>query len=178
MKNKIAVQYFSGPFGELILGTYKDAVCLCDWRYRKKREGIDNRIQKGLQAEFVESDNHLLRSLKKDLTDYFTGERMAFALPLIMVGSSFQKSVWEEVRRIPYGQTLSYQELSLKLRNEGAIRAVAAANGANALTILVPCHRIIGSKGELTGYAGGLEVKRKLLLMEGAGKTESEPTLF
>ena len=83
-----------------------------------------------------------------------------------MVGTEFQKSVWEELLKIPYGQTASYLELSRAIGNEKAVRAVANANGANAIGIIIPCHRIIGSDGSLTGYAGGLDVKRKLLEIE------------
>lgn len=89
-------------------------------------------------------------------------------MPLLFCGSEFQQRVWEELQRIPYGKTISYLKLSRLLGDEKAIRAVATANGANAISILIPCHRVIGSKGELTGYAGGLNAKRRLLELEGA----------
>ncbi|HIP27800.1 MAG TPA: methylated-DNA--[protein]-cysteine S-methyltransferase, partial [Sulfurovum sp.] len=86
--------------------------------------------------------------------------------PLLMVGTDFQRSVWDGLIKIPYGTTASYLELSKNIDNEKAVRAVASANGANAISILIPCHRIIGSNGDLVGYAGGLSAKKKLLELE------------
>jgi methylated-DNA-[protein]-cysteine S-methyltransferase len=91
-----------------------------------------------------------------------------FNVPLLFVGSDFQKQVWNALMQIPFGVTKSYMELSKQFGNEKAIRAVASANGANAISIMVPCHRIIGSNCELTGYAGGLPVKKQLLQLEGS----------
>jgi methylated-DNA-[protein]-cysteine S-methyltransferase len=102
----------------------------------------------------------------RELDEYFAGTRHSFDVPLLLVGSDFQKSVWEALIQVAYGQTETYLGLSRILGNELAIRAVAAANGANAISIVVPCHRIIGSKGELIGYAGGLAAKQKLLTLE------------
>src|SRR5690606_18399830 len=94
-------------------------------------------------------------------------KRTTFDIPLLFIGTDFQKSVWEALMEIPYGTTKSYLELSRDLGDENAIRAVATANGANSISIIVPCHRIIGSDGSLTGYAGGLNAKKKLLQLEG-----------
>ncbi len=95
-----------------------------------------------------------------------------------MVGSEFQEKVWTHLQKIPYGETISYKELSRRMGNEMAIRAVAAANGANAISIIIPCHRIVGSKGELTGYAGGIAAKRKLLKLETEGREGYQHELF
>jgi methylated-DNA-[protein]-cysteine S-methyltransferase len=100
------------------------------------------------------------------MKDYFAHERKDFNIPLLTVGTDFQKSVWEGLIKIPYGTTASYLELSKNIGNEKAVRAVASANGANAISILIPCHRIIGSNGDLVGYAGGLPAKKKLLELE------------
>ncbi|MCB9195156.1 MAG: methylated-DNA--[protein]-cysteine S-methyltransferase [Flavobacteriales bacterium] len=164
----ILTQYYSTPFGELLLGTYGDEVCLCDWRYRKQRDAIDQRVQRFLDSSYEEGESVVLTQLQRELNAYFEGTRNTFDVPLLFCGSEFQQRVWEELQRIPYGKTISYLELSRLLGNEKAIRAVATANGANAITILVPCHRVIGSKGELTGYAGGLNAKKRLLELEGA----------
>jgi len=110
--------------------------------------------------------------MKQEPHEYFEGNRTEFDIPIRLVGSDFQKKVWEELIKIPYGKTESYLGLSRKLNNEKAIRAVASANGANAISILVPCHRIIGSKGELTGYAGGLNTKKELLKLESSDQSE------
>jgi len=169
VSNWIHTEYFSSPYGELILGSYNDQLCLCDWRYRKRREGIDRRIESGLMAKYIESGSLLIEETIAQLSQYFNGERKEFDLPLLLVGSDFQKRVWNSLIEIPYGKTLSYAGLSRKLGDEKAIRAVAGANGDNALAIIVPCHRILGSDGSLTGYAGGLRTKKKLLQLENAG---------
>jgi methylated-DNA-[protein]-cysteine S-methyltransferase len=100
------------------------------------------------------------------LDEYFRAERKRFELPLLLVGSDFQKRVWDALLGVAYGETSSYLGLAEKVGNKSAVRAVASANGANAISIIVPCHRIIGSKGELVGYAGGLRAKERLLALE------------
>lgn len=168
MSKKITTAYFKTGFGELMLGSFQDRLCLCDWRYRKMRSSIDQRINNGLEAEYEAGESEIIEKTRKQLSDYFAGERTSFDLPLLMVGSDFQKKVWQELIRIPWGKTESYAGLSKKLGDMKAIRAVASANGANAISIIVPCHRILGSDGGLTGYAGGLATKRKLLRLENA----------
>ena len=168
MTNEIKTDYYITPVGELILGAFEDRLCLADWRYRKMRTSIDSRIQKGLNAVYVEAPSSIVAETKSQLAEYFNGERNSFDISLLLVGTDFQKKVWNALLQIPYGKTLSYLELSKNLNNEKAIRAVASANGANAISILVPCHRIIGSHGSLVGYAGGLQAKMKLLSLENA----------
>jgi methylated-DNA-[protein]-cysteine S-methyltransferase len=168
LNSTIQIQYFKSPLGELILGSFQDQLCLCDWRYRKMRAQIDNRIQKGLQAYFEESSSVIIEETKKQLSDYFKSKMQNFDLPILFVGSDFQKQVWQALLQIPFGKSESYLGLAKRLDNEKAIRAVATANGANAISIIVPCHRIIGSDGSLVGYAGGLSAKKKLLELEGA----------
>lgn len=163
---EIHIQYFKTPVGELVLGEHEGRLCMADWRYRKMRERIDARLGKGLNATFSEKESALLQQVKDELSEYFQGSRKTFGVPLLFVGTEFQKSVWNTLIRIPYGETSSYSDLAKKIENEKAVRAVANANGANAISIFVPCHRIIGSDGKLTGYAGGLEVKKKLLELE------------
>lgn len=116
----------------------------------------------------------VLAETVRQLRAYFAGERRSFDLPLTPTGSEFQLAVWRGLRDIPYGRTESYGELARRIGRPKAIRAVGAANGANPLPIVVPCHRVIGADGSLTGYGGGLERKRTLLALEGAG---SEPRL-
>lgn len=175
--NKIKIDYFKTPIGELILGEFDTKLCLADWRYRKTRSAVDKRIQSALKAEYVEEGSLLIDQTKNQLDEYFQGKRAFFDIPLELVGTIFQKSVWQALQEIPYGQTLSYLELSKKLNKEKAIRAVASANGANAISILIPCHRIIGSNGNLVGYAGGLAAKMKLLTLENA-LSKSQLELF
>ncbi|MFO1464062.1 MAG: methylated-DNA--[protein]-cysteine S-methyltransferase [bacterium] len=105
--------------------------------------------------------------LARQLREYFSGRRRDFDLPLASAGTPFQQKVWAELRRIPFGETLSYAELARRLGDPGAVRAVARANALNPIAILIPCHRVIGSDGSLTGYAAGLERKARLLVLEG-----------
>ena len=107
-------------------------------------------------------------SVYPQLKEYFSGERKHFDLPLEIEGTEFQKRVWNELLKIPYGRTISYKELAVRLGDEKVIRAAASANGANPLPIVIPCHRVIGSNGSLIGYGGGLEIKEKLLILEGS----------
>jgi len=139
---------------------------MADWRYRKNRESIDKRVQKGLNATFVEGESSVLKFAKEELEAYFKGLRITFDIPLLLVGTEFQKSVWQGLLQLPFGATASYRELAQNIDNKTAVRAVASATGANAISIFIPCHRIIGSDGSLTGYTGGLEAKKKLLALE------------
>jgi methylated-DNA-[protein]-cysteine S-methyltransferase len=131
---------------------------------------VDNRLQSGLKAAYKEEKHSIIDLAINQLEAYFDGSRETFDVPLLLEGTAFQESVWQALLQIPYGETRSYLQLSKSLGNELAIRAVAAANGANALSIFVPCHRIVGSDGSLTGYAGGLAAKKKLLQLEGVNQ--------
>ncbi|MBP6978219.1 MAG: methylated-DNA--[protein]-cysteine S-methyltransferase [Bacteroidales bacterium] len=163
---KIILNQFRSPFGILLLGSYGERLCLCDWLHRRMRTAIDKRIRQKLGTDYLEGYSTVIEQARVQLLEYFSGVRKDFSLPLLMTGTDFQVQVWDQLLKIPYGQTLSYTELARLAGKPDALRAVAAANGANALSIFVPCHRILGANGELTGYAGGLNVKRKLLLLE------------
>jgi methylated-DNA-[protein]-cysteine S-methyltransferase len=104
--------------------------------------------------------------VRRQLQEYFAGELREFDIPLLMEGTEFQKRVWKTLQTIPYGETISYGELAKKIGDSKAVRAVGAANGQNPIPIIVPCHRVIGSDGSLTGFGGGIENKRKLLELE------------
>ena len=164
--NQIAIQYYTSEIGELIIGSFDNKLCLLDFRYRKKREAIDARLQKRLKAEYSEFEDEIIKQTKAELDQYLSGQRKQFDIPLLMVGSEFQKQVWHALLAIDYGQTASYLQLAKNINNEKAVRAVANANGANAIGIIIPCHRIIGSNGALVGYAGGLPAKKRLLTIE------------
>lgn len=122
-----------------------------------------------LSVMFVEKDNlvneanEILKNTIVQLEEYFKGSRKQFDIKIWVEGTDFQKQVWNELLRIPYGETLSYKELAMKIGNEKSVRAVGSTNGKNRITIIVPCHRVIGANGSLTGYAGGLERKQWLL---------------
>jgi methylated-DNA-[protein]-cysteine S-methyltransferase len=165
---QIDIQYFKTPVGELVLGSFGAELCLADWRYRRMREAVDKRLLTGLRATYHERDSPVLAETRRQLEQYFARERQTFDLPLRLVGTEFQQQVWQALLGVGYGSTSTYLGLAEALGNRDAIRAVAAANGANAISIIVPCHRIIGSGGELVGYAGGLPAKQKLLALENA----------
>ena len=119
-------------------------------------------------ATKLRSDDPYLFGIFNQLKEYFAGTRKEFDVPLDIEGTDFQKRVWNELQKIPYGKTISYKTLSEKLGDVKAIRAVGKANGQNPIAIIIPCHRVIGANGNLVGYAGGLAIKEKLLHLEGA----------
>jgi methylated-DNA-[protein]-cysteine S-methyltransferase len=130
------------------------------------RKTVDDRLKKGLNAGFVEQDDEILEKTRNQLDEYLDGNRKEFDIPLLMVGTDFQKSVWNALLQVPYGATSSYLQIAKAVGNEKAVRAVGSANGANPISIIIPCHRIIGSDGQLVGYGGGLSVKERLLKLE------------
>ena len=128
-------------------------------------EKDDSKLGNTIQLQPEDSD---MFNIYPQLKEYFSGERKQFDLPLEIEGTEFQKRVWNELLKIPYGRTISYKELAVRLGDEKVIRAAASANGANPLPVVIPCHRVIGSDGSLIGYGGGLEIKEKLLILEGS----------
>jgi len=164
--NHIHYQYVKSPCGELILASYDEKLCMCDWRYRSMRDRIDRRIKHGLNARFLEKNNQLIEHAIDQLDAYFNAKRKVFDIPLLVVGTAFQENVWRGLSRIPFGETTNYLQLAENIGCKKSVRAVASAIGANALSIMIPCHRVIGSNGQLIGYAGGLDVKKKLLDLE------------
>jgi len=130
-----------------------------------------------LGEDWIE-DAHALADAARQLAAYFAGDLRTFDLPLALHGSVFQQRVWEQLRMIEYGETISYGELARRVGDANAARAVGLANGANSIAIVVPCHRVIGADGSLTGYGGGLERKRTLLELEGALAAVTQPSLF
>lgn len=162
----IRLQTYASPCGELLLGSYADKLCLCDWRAGARHARVMARVQRYLQASFTEGPSELSRLAAQELDEFFAKRRQVFDLPLLFAGTDFQQKVWRNLLKIPYGQTLSYRQTANLLGMPEAVRAIANANGANALSIIVPCHRVIGHNGSLTGYGGGLAAKRFLLELE------------
>jgi methylated-DNA-[protein]-cysteine S-methyltransferase len=113
-------------------------------------------------------DHPVLRQAETELTEYFAGKRKRFTVALDFAGTDFQKRVWQALLEIPFGETRSYRDIAVKLGKPTATRAVGAANGRNPISIIAPCHRVVGANGALTGFAGGLETKARLLALEGA----------
>lgn len=166
--NEICMCRYATPAGGLILGSYGRRLCLCDWEVARHRKRIDYRLSTYLKATIRERRTAVIDQAIAALEEYFAGERRRFDdIALQFAGTVFQQRVWYGLMQTPYGKTLSYGELAAIIGAPTAIRAVANATGANALSIFVPCHRIIGCNGKLTGYAGGLDAKRTLLAVEG-----------
>ncbi len=164
--NHINTFHHKTKIGELLIASYEGKICILDFAYRKMRQTVDSRIKKLLDAEFIEDEDEIICEAKKQVDEYLAGERKKFTLPLLLVGSDFQKQVWNALLEVKYGETASYGDLAKMIDNPKAVRAVASANGANAIALIVPCHRIIESNGELGGYGGGLPIKKRLLNME------------
>lgn len=162
----ITTRPYHSPCGPLLLGSFGGKLCLCDWPTERHHERVVGRLTKMLSADLAEGTSDILEEAARQLDEYFSGRRSEFSVPLLFVGTDFQKTVWKALLSIPYGQTLSYGELAARIGKPKSVRAVANANGANALSIFAPCHRVVGSDRSLTGYAGGLEAKRWLLELE------------
>lgn len=160
---------YQSPIGEILLAADENGV-IGVWFENEKYFGS------GLESEYEEKDTPVLKLAKHWLDIYFSGKNPDFMPPIHMIGTEFQKEVWEILLCIPYGQTITYGEIAKKLAERRKIprmsaQAVGGAVGHNKLSILIPCHRVVGSNGSLTGYAGGLNKKIKLLELEGVDKT-------
>jgi methylated-DNA-[protein]-cysteine S-methyltransferase len=147
----IVFGYVPAPFGQLLIAKENDAVV----EIRFRPADID-----GLR------DDDAVANVAAQLHEYFRGERQSFDLPLAPHGTEFQQDVWRALQRIPYGETRSYSDIAREIGRPAAVRAVGAANGANPISIVIPCHRVVGSNGSLTGFGGGIETKRWLLALE------------
>lgn len=162
----VNTQLYDSPCGELLLAAVEDELCLCDWTNSRRAETNRQRVAKSLDAKFVNSDSEVLNKTINELNEYFAGERRTFDIPLRLVGTAFQTRVWNALLAIPYDARYTYLYIAKKIGKPKAVRAVAQAIGANGISILVPCHRIIGSDSSLTGYAGGVKAKQWLLDLE------------
>lgn len=163
---QVNIQYYNSPCGEIILASMGDELCLCDWNEMSCAERNKHRLLRYMKADFKIGTSPILDQTKKQLDEYFAGNRKIFDIPLHPVGTDFQKKVWQALLEIPYGETRSYKEIAISIGKANGIRAVASAIGTNGISIFVPCHRVIGSNHSLTGFAGGLDAKRKLLELE------------
>lgn len=156
------------PLGTMFACAVDEGICLLEFTDRKNMEKQFISLSKALNAEIVQGENKHFKQLEDELAEYFEGKRNQFEVPLSITGTEFQKNVWQLLREIPIGETRTYKQQSELLGNPKAIRAVGTANGINKIAILIPCHRVIGSNGELVGYAGGIWRKQKLLELEKA----------
>lgn len=162
---------FDTPLGEMIAISNVTSLLLLEFSDQANLNKEIEQLGKYHQAQVLSSESAVLMLVKEQLSDYFQGRRYSFSVPIELSGTPFQLAVWKSLTKIPYGKTLSYKAQSNLLNKPTAIRAVASANGKNRLSILVPCHRVIGHNGALTGYAGGIWRKQWLLEFEKKYKT-------
>ncbi|HHH50584.1 MAG TPA: bifunctional transcriptional activator/DNA repair protein Ada [Saprospiraceae bacterium] len=165
-KSLINVLRFSSPIGSIIACATEKGVCFLGFVGQKRLEAQFSALQKHLNAIILPGKNPHLSQVKQEINEYFAGERKDFSVALDIIGTDFRKQVWQSLLQIPYGKTVSYKAQALAINNIKAVRAVASANGANKISLIIPCHRVIGSNGSLTGYAGGLQKKQWLLNFE------------
>ncbi len=165
-KNIINIIRFTTPLGPMFGCATAMGVCMFEFTNRRMLETEFKDLTKQLNAVILPGENQHLRQLKNEIAEYFMGERKEFSITLDTPGTEFQQSVWKLLQTIPYGETWSYQDQAIRLNNPKAVRAVANANGHNRISIIIPCHRVIGKDGSLTGYGGGLERKKWLLDFE------------
>ena len=162
----IAVTRIPTPLGFMTAAATDEGVCLLEFSDRRALETELGDLKRLLGAQVLPGDSKWFASLVKELSEYFTGSRREFDVPLLTPGTEFQNKVWAALRKIPYGETASYGKQALSMGAPTAVRAVAHANGQNRIAIIIPCHRVLGADGSLTGYAGGLWRKKWLLDME------------
>ena len=162
----IRVTRLPTALGPMLAGATETGICLLEFMDRRMLETQLRTLQRRLRAEIVPGESEHFDLLDVEISEYFAGARRAFTVPLDLPGTGFQRHVWEVLQRIPYGETRSYQQQAIALGKPSAVRAVARANGENRIAIVIPCHRVIGKDGSLTGYGGGLWRKAHLLELE------------
>jgi AraC family transcriptional regulator of adaptative response/methylated-DNA-[protein]-cysteine methyltransferase len=167
-KNFIKVTQIKTPLGNMIAGATDDFLCLLEFIDRRMLETQLTKIKKYYNADIVHGKNEILEKVEIELNEYFEKKRKNFDIPLSYEGTDFQKSVWNSLLKIEYGKTASYKDIAEDIQNNNAVRAVGKANGDNRIAIIIPCHRVIGQTGQLTGYGGGLWRKEYLLKLEGS----------
>lgn len=166
MKVKIYHQTTETVLGKIFIAATEKGICMLEFDNQSRIKHHFKQIENFIEIECIKAQNSLLNSINQQLNEYLTKKRTEFDLPFDLYGTDFQKKVWNELLNIPYGKTRSYKEQAIAIGDLKAIRAVATANGQNRISIIIPCHRVIGSDGSLTGYGGELWRKKKLLELE------------
>jgi len=162
----IRTERIATPLGAMLAGATDNGICLLEFIDSDRIERQLRRVQKLFRAELITDRNPHLNTLSIQLEQYFAGSRKEFDLVVVALGTPFQQAVWKELVKIPYGKTISYKEEAERIGRPTAVRAVARANGANPISVVIPCHRVIGKNGKLVGYGGGLGRKQWLLDLE------------
>ncbi|MEN1727711.1 MAG: methylated-DNA--[protein]-cysteine S-methyltransferase [Pseudomonadota bacterium] len=166
LERQIVMERIATPLGPMFVAATDRGICLLEFTDRRMLETELADLQKRLKARIVFGDNDHTRQLKTELNEYFAGQRQDFNVVLDAPGTDFQRQVWNALLKVPFGETTTYGRQAQRIDRPSAVRAVASANGANRISIVIPCHRVIGKDGQLVGYGGGLERKRWLLAHE------------
>ncbi|MGF6148894.1 Methylated-DNA--protein-cysteine methyltransferase, inducible [Kingella potus] len=162
----IQTRIFPSPLGKIIACATEQGLCLLEFVGSKRIEREQQELQRLLKRPIAVGGNVHLQQAEAELNEYFSGSRIQFGVALHTPGTPFQTAVWQALQAIPYGKTVSYREQAERIGKPAAVRAVAHANGANRVSVIIPCHRVIGADGSLTGYGGGLQRKQWLLAHE------------
>ena len=167
-ESSIWINRVATPLGSMIVGVHDSGLCLLEFAERRMLDTQLRRLRQHMGRVFLPGDHPLMQRVKKELDAYFEGSLREFTVPLLTPGTAFQEAVWAELRTIRYGEMRSYADVAAAIGQPDAMRAVGRANGDNRVAIVVPCHRVVASDGDLTGYGGGLWRKEYLLAMEQA----------
>ena len=165
-KSIIATTVLVTPIGKMFAASTNKGICMLSFYNENSVQKQIDKLTKFFDADIMSAHNKHFDQLKKELDEYFEGKREVFEVPLQLLGTPFQQKVWNILQAIPYGGTISYQEQAGLINNPKAVRAVANANAANLIAVLIPCHRVISKNGKLSGYAGGVDKKEFLLNLE------------
>lgn len=166
--NCLNLKEIETPLGKMLACANEIGICFLEFCDDESIEEKIGEISKDFKANIIVQDSDLLNNLEKELKEYFDRKRTTFSVSTVFFGTEFQKIVWETLKKIPYGETWSYAQQASCIGDRKKVRAFANANSKNKIAIIIPCHRVIGSNGSLTGYAGGLWRKQKLLELEKA----------
>jgi len=162
-KTIILISRLTTPIGPMFICASENGICLLEFVDRRMLETEFKDLQRLLNAQILTGENKHIKQAKEEISEYFNGQRKQFNVELHTPGTDFQNTVWKNLRNIPYGKTVTYQQQSSEIGNPKAVRAVASANGFNRISIIIPCHRVIGKNGKLTEYGGGIERKKWLI---------------
>jgi len=165
--NILSIEKINTPLGPMIAGVIFDKLCLLEFEDRRMLKTQIKRITKTHNGVPIIQNHPLFKKVNDEIALYFDERLKDFSIPLIETGTDFQKRVWKELKKIPYGKTISYETLAIRIGNPNAMRAVASSNGFNSIAIIIPCHRVIGKDGNLRGYGGKVWRKQRLLELEG-----------
>lgn len=174
----LQVTWLESPVGPLLAAADAERVVLLEFTERRMLEAQFDTLRRRFKAAIVPGENAVLAQLKRELAEYFAGKRKTFTVKLNYPGTPFQKAVWDELQKIPYGETRSYEDIARAVGSISAVRAVGQTNGLNRICVVIPCHRVVNKDGKMGGYSGGLWRKQALLSLEQGRRFEQQPDLF